>query len=107
MIFKVDINYKIDGLGGYEETTLGGLEENDCFYVGNNNNKFKVIIKKVLSDRVLFEFDKHCKLMLPNSSKQIEVKIGETFSPYLAIDPSPSFKIKLVDIREEQRLFFS
>ena len=35
------------------------------------------------------------------------MKIGDEFSPYLQIDPSPRFKIKLVDIREEQRLYYS
>ena len=106
MIYKVDISYKIDGIGIYEETNLGSLEENDCFFLGNNNG-FKVLVKKVYADRVLLEFDKHCKLILPNDSREIEIKIGDEFSPYLPIDPSPRFKIKLVDIREEQRLYYS
>lgn len=106
MIYKVDISYKIDGLGRYEETNLGSLEENDCFFLGNDNG-FKVILKKVYQDRILLEFDKHCKLVLPNGTKEMEIKIGDEFTPYLPIDPSPSFKVKLVNIREEQRLYYS
>ncbi len=106
MIYKVDINYKIDGLGSYEETTLGSLEENDYFFLGNNNG-FKILIKKVYSDKVILEFDKRCKLVLPSENKEIEIKIGDEISPYLPIDPSPRFKIKLMNIREEQRLYYS
>lgn len=108
MIYKIDINYKISGFGIYEETTLCGYEENHCFFLGNDNG-FKFLIKSINDEKVTLELDKHSKLILPNSeqSKIIELKIGEEITPYLPIEPSPMFKIKITDIRKENRVFYS
>ena len=106
MIYKINISYTISGLGKYEETNINGLEENEYFFLGNNDG-YKIKIKKVFSDKIILEFDKHSKLLLPNNSKEIELKIGDELKPFLPINPSPTYKIKVTDIRETQRVYYS
>ncbi len=105
MVNKVDIKYIIDGLGTYEETVLGGYEESSYFYLGNNK-VIKVLIEKVLDDKVVLKFDKKSKLILPNMDNTVEMKKGEEITPFLPIKPSPNFKIIILDIREEQKLYY-
>ena len=106
MIYKIDICYKIGGLGSYEETSLHGYEENCYFFLGNNNG-YKILVKSIEEDKVILEFDKKAKLILPNNSNIIELKKGETLKPFLPITPAPSYQITITDIRKEQKLYWS
>lgn len=106
MIYKVDISYRIGGLGSYEETILCGYEETSYFFLGNNNG-IKILIKSIDDDKVILEFDKKAKLLLPNDSNIIELKKGETIKPFLPITPSPNYQITITDIRKEQKLYWS
>lgn len=106
MIYKVDISYRISGLGSCEETYLYGYEENSCFFLGNNNGH-KILIKSITDDKVILEFDRKTRLILPNNSSIIEVKKEETINPYLPITPAPVYQITITDIRKEQKLYWS
>lgn len=106
MSYKVDIKYKIGGLGSYEETILCGYEEKSCFYLGNNNG-LKVTIRSIDDDKVILEFDKRTKLIFPNNNYIVEMKKSETITPFLPITPAPSYQITIIDIRKEQKLYWS
>ena len=109
MVYKIDINYKISGLGTYEETFLGGYEENFCFYLGNDKG-CEILIKAIDDEKVILEIQDNSLLSFIDSnnkaSKSIEVRVGQRVSPYLPIEPSPTYEIKITDIRKENELYF-
>lgn len=109
MVYKIDINYKISGLGTYEETTLCGYEENFIFYLGNGKG-IEILIKAIDDEKVTLEIQDNSMLSFIDSnnnlSKSIELRVGEKAAPYLPIEPSPTYEIKITDIRKENKLYF-
>lgn len=109
MVYKIDINYKISGLGTYEETTLGGYEENFIFCLGNGK-EIEILIKAIDDEKVTLEIQDNSMLSFIDSnnnlSKSIELRVGEKAVPYLPIKPSPTYEIKITDIRKENKLYF-
>lgn len=108
MVAKVDIKYIIDGLGTYEETLLSGYEEGEYFYFGNKRN-VKVFIEKLDLDKVVLRFDddsEFSEFVFSGGTNTAEIKKGEEIIAFSSVKPSPKFKIKIVDIKEEQKLYY-
>ncbi len=105
MVTKVDIKYIIDGLGTYEETLLSGYEEGEYFYFGNKRN-VKVFIEKLDLDKVVLRFDDDSEFVFSGGTNTAEIKKGEEVIAFSGVKPSPKFKIKIVDIKEEQKLYY-
>lgn len=97
---KYVINWKVS-----EETILKGLKEGTHFNLGNDEG-IKILIKNIELDKVTLEIQDACMLSFPNGKKEIDVKDGEEIEPFLSLNPSPNYTIKVFNIREEKRQFY-
>ena len=107
MITTIDIKYIVDGLGKAEETCIYGLKEGDYFNFVNKR-KTKVIVSKIKSDSVALKFDdkEMLKMIIPDENNMLELPEEKEITLYLPIEPSPNFKLKILDIKEEKERFY-
>lgn len=122
---KIKVEYIISGKGKFEKTELSGLKVGEKFYLGNDSNDtikieeinekscvllFNCRLLQVNPDRGeyidIIDVDSDKNIKIPRRVYKMSVNLNEEIIFESGIHPSPNRNLKIIDIYEEERIFW-